>query len=418
MRGQMTRTYPGPRRGEVLRRLRSGEAVASVAVDTGISRSTLYRWRNMDIHAVALAVRDAAPTAAVPFVPGKLADVTGPGITDRFGVTSADLGVSIIAPNGKLVSVFGDTFSGKGVGNGVWRSPVMLIGTGDVNHPIHYERAGGADPDFAQQLWFYIHDDESTGWSHGGISTVIPSDLLRVDDTIYLHAIVNHGLGTVIWTEVWKSLDGGVTWTHMGEQAKFPGDLHGGFAQCWSWDYNCDDGWVYVVSTGFQRDKGIILRRVRPENIGLRDRYSGWGYADGQWCWDNEPTPITPGNETWGELCLRRLETGKWLLGGFLSSGYALGYRVVDGPTANLYKAPVQIPVTGTSWADEDHAHSRVAQLYGGYVLPGSRLDSIGGVGLLVSQWNTATGWPYHVMQFRATLKDTTIARDGAPDSG
>jgi hypothetical protein len=45
--------------------------------------------------------------------------------------------------------------------------------------------------------------------------------------------------------------------------------------------------------------------------------------------------------------------------------------------------------------------------LYGGYVLPGAQLDVPGGVGLVVSQWNTATGSPYRAMQFKATLNDT-----------
>ncbi len=66
---------------------------------------------------------------------GKLADITGPGITDRWGVTCTDLGASIVAPNGTLVSVFGDTFSGNRVGQGDWRSPVILIGTGDATSP-------------------------------------------------------------------------------------------------------------------------------------------------------------------------------------------------------------------------------------------------------------------------------------------
>jgi hypothetical protein len=55
-----------------------------------------------------------------------------------------------------------------------------------------------------------------------------------------------------------------------------------------------------------------------------------------------------------------------------------------------------------------DHSASRVAQLYGGYLLPGSRLDVAGGAGLVVSQWKTDSGWPYRAMQFRSTLKDTT----------
>ncbi|MDT5208043.1 MAG: hypothetical protein QOF67_458 [Mycobacterium sp.] len=300
-------------------------------------------------------------TRAVPPLNGKVRNLTGPRLTKRLGVTCADLGASVIAPNGKLVSVFGDTFSGRKVGQGDWRSPVVLIGTGDANHEIVYELAGGHDPNYARQLWHYVHDDEATGWTRGGISTVIPSDLLVVDDSIYLHAIVNRGFGNVIWTEIWRSDDSGISWSNMGEDAKFPADLHAGYAQCWSWDYDPDDGWVYVVATGFQR-----------------------------------------------ELTFRRMAQGKWILGGFLASNYALGYRVVHSPVANMHTTYVQMPVLGSEWNTENHAGNKVAQLYGGYVLPGSRFDVQGGVGLMVSQWNTAAGWPYQAMQFKAALRDTT----------
>jgi hypothetical protein len=64
--------------------------------------------------------------------------------------------------------------------------------------------------------------------------------------------------------------------------------------------------------------------------------------------------------------------------------------------------------VAGCSWPTEDHLGNRVAQLYGGYVLPDSRFDIEGGVGLVVSQWHTTDGWPYRAMQFKAGLKDTT----------
>jgi Domain of unknown function (DUF4185) len=349
--------------------------------------------------------------ARLPLRDGKVVDLTGPGLTDRWGITCADLGASVIAPNGKLVSVFGDTFSGSRVGEGDWRSPVVLIGTGDADHEIVYERAGGGDPDYARQLWHYTHDDAECGWSRSGISTVIPSDLLTVGDSMYLHAIVNRGFGSVMWTEIWRSNDSGVTWTHMGEQATFPADLHDGHAQCWAWDYEPDDGWVYVAATGFQRDKGIILMRVRAEHIGDRSRYQSWNSGHGRWARGATATPITPAGERWGELAFRRIGQGKWVLGGFLASRYALGYRVVASPVADMHTTPVQMLVLGSAWHAENHLDNRVAQLYGGYLLPGSRLDIDGGIGLVVSQWHTATGWPYRAMHFKAALKDSTRVR-------
>jgi hypothetical protein len=301
----MVPQYLPAQRQDALRRMQSGESLAAVSRTTGISRSTLARWRA----AKQASAADAGPATAPD---GKMADITGPDISDRWGVTATDLGACVVAPNGKLVAVFGDTFSGNRVGEGTWRSPVVLIGTGDAQQPITWERAGGPDPDFAEQLWFYVHDATGPRWTQGGISTVLPSDLLRVGDTLYLHVMVNRGFPEVIWTELWRSDDSGISWQHMGEQAKFPAALHNGFAQCWSWDYDPDDGWVYVVSTGFKRDKGIILRRVRPDDIGDKSKYSGWGFAAGRWAWDNEPSPITPPGETWGELSFRRLAKGSW----------------------------------------------------------------------------------------------------------
>jgi hypothetical protein len=435
----MSVQYLPTQRQDALRRLQSGDSVAAVCTATGISRSTLTRWRAAERASAAPAAPGAAPNGKVadlvgigagvgvdaeqapnaappaPAAPpdGKMSDITGPGISDQWGVTATDLGACVIAPNGKLVAVFGDTFSGDKVGAGQWRAPVVLIGTGDANNPITWERAGGPNPDFAEQLWVYVHDTTGPQWTQGGISTVLPSDLLCVGDSLYLHAMVNRGFPNVIWTEIWQSKDSGISWTHMGEQAKFAPDLCNGFAQCWSWDYDPDDGWVYVVSTSFKRDKGVILRRVRPDDIGDNTKYSGWGFANGSWAWDNQPTPITPPGETWGELTLRRLEKGTWILGGFVSSRYALGYRVIHDPTANLYQAPIQNPVTGCTWQDEGAC--RVAQLYGGYVLPGTRLDAAGGAGLVVSQWKTDTGWPYRAMQFRSTLKDTTAGTGRDP---
>jgi hypothetical protein len=80
-----------------------------------------------------------------------------------------------------------------------------------------------------------------------------------------------------------------------------------------------------------------------------------------------------------------------------------------------MHTTPIQLPVVGTAWSDEDHQDNKVAQLYGGYVLPGSRFDVVGGFGLVVSQWNTQSGWPYRAMQFKASVRDSTT-RPSAQD--
>ena len=41
----MPRMYPATVRGQIVSRLRSGEPVAAVAVDTGICQATLFRWK-------------------------------------------------------------------------------------------------------------------------------------------------------------------------------------------------------------------------------------------------------------------------------------------------------------------------------------------------------------------------------------
>jgi hypothetical protein len=89
---------------------------------------------------------------------------------------------------------------------------------------------------------------------------------------------------------------------------------------------------------------------VLPDDIGDMTKYSGWGWANNQWAWDNDPTPITPPTETWGELTLRRLDTGTWILGGFLSSGYALAYRTIDSPTIKSRNCTADTSFLARSW--------------------------------------------------------------------
>ena len=336
----------------------------------------------------------------------KVCNLTGPQCSDRFGVGAADLGAMTDLPGGEIISVFGDTYRDARAGSPDWRSPVILIGHRDDAGQLVWDRAGGPDPGYARQLWPYVHD--SPPWRSGGFSTVIPSDILRVGDDLFLHVMVIRGFPHVHWTEIWRSSDGGVTWGHMGRDAVFGADLYGGFAQSWTWDFDPDDGWVYVMSSAFQSGSGMILRRVRPAGIGDRHLYETWGFRDGRWDWGNPPTVITPQGELWRETTFRRLRGTSgvgWVLGGYCISDRGLSYRVLADPTDDVGARVKTMPISEISdWGKEDHPAGRVAQAYGGYIVPGSSLDTPGGIHLAVSQWNTRTHWPYRVMQFATTL--------------
>jgi hypothetical protein len=312
----------------------------------------------------------------------KVADLTGPGLTDRFRMQATDLGIPARTPDGRLLFMFGDTFENPVVGGGWWRSPVALWST-TTNLAGGVTWSGAVGGAAAQQLWDYPHDNPT-------FSTVLPSDVITIGGSMYLHAMVNKGLGNVVWTEIWRSDDSGASWYHTG--AKFPSDLDGGLFQLLTWGEG-NDGYVYVYSTGFQRDKPIILKRVRSNQIANPAAYEPWGYRDGVWRWGNPATPILSGS--FGELSLRPLG-GKWVLTWFNAGDYRIDGMIMDTPTSNLYTAYRQTLVYGGAWGAENDNH--VAQLYGGYIIPGSTLSDLH---LSVSQWKTDAGWPYRVMQFR-----------------
>ncbi|MGH3908684.1 MAG: DUF4185 domain-containing protein [Pseudonocardiaceae bacterium] len=323
----------------------------------------------------------------------KIKNLTGPGHTDRFGVGGTDLGVTVTAPDGRLVSVFGDTFEKAGVGGPGWRSPVVLFGD-PATACTGIEWIGAAGPgDYAAQVLDYRHNSVIDGRM---VTTILPTDVITVGDEMYLHVMVCEGLGNVHWTEVHRSTDNGETWSPTG--VRWPGGHHGGLFQMLTWEHG-DDGYIYVFSTGFQRDKGLILQRVPADCLVDLAAWQGWGYRDDTWAWGNPPTVALTGAH--GELCLRRVED-RWLLAFFDAGGYRIDVVSLDSPTENLYQAQRETLVHGSSWADENHARGRVAQLYGGYIVPGSTLDDLH---LVVSQWNTTTNWPYRAMQFRAARR-------------
>ena len=96
-----------------------------------------------------------------------------------------------------------------------------------------------------------------------------------------------------------------------------------------------------------------------------------------------------------GENSLRRFGD-KWLHTWFDGPRYRIDCQVLDHPTQDLRTTPKFTMLHGTSWDNQDVNH--LAQLYGSYIIPGSRLND---VHLTVSQWNTGDNSIYHVMQYR-----------------
>ena len=354
----------------------------------------------------------------------KVRDLTGPGITTAFGMEGTDLGICARTPGGRILSVFGDTYAGAGVGAphvgrphpGIaqctpttdrpsgpgdpdWRSPVALYSdTTVLDDGLTWAAAAGPGPlDYAGQLLDYRHGD--------GCSTVLPGDVVTVGDTMYLHVMVNQGLGNVVRTEIHSSVDDGHTWNPTG--ARFSPRLEGGYRQLWTWEVG-EDGLVYVMSTGFQRDRGVILMRTTAEALRTGDTRSWqtWGYADGAWGWGNRSTVVLPGRV--GEMYLRRCEDF-WTLTFFDAEHYRIDCLTFPSIGSDLMDPSVTTRTTllpGCAWGDESDGQdgrARVAQLYCGCPIPGSTPERWH---IVVSQWNThdsaagPAGWPYRSMQF------------------
>lgn len=353
----------------------------------GLTRRTLLRGAAIaGSAALGAAALPHAAAAAGPLSVTRIKVLAGTQSPVQYGVGATDLGIPAPTPDGRMLFMFGDTWTDH-VGGTNWRSPVALYSSStNLTAGVVFNGSAGAGSNtqgIAPQLWYYPHDHYFT--------TVIPSDVITIGSRMYLHAIVNGPhFGAVRWTELWKSDDSGATWQHTGVQ--FPADMAGGKFQCITWGEG-NDGYVYIYGTGFQRDKGIVLYRVPSNQMTQLSAYQPWGFANGSWGWGKPVTEVLPGQ--FGEMCLRPLG-GKWILVWFNAAGYRIDAMVLNTPTDNLYTAAKTTLLHGCEWGEENASH--VAQLYGGYIIPGSTL---GDLHLSVSQWNTSNNSVYHSEQFR-----------------
>lgn len=351
--------------------------------------------------------------------PGKsirIGAVTGHGSSAaRYGVGGTDLGIARRLPSGRTAVVLGDTFEEMRVGGPGWRSPVILYTDDDTPAALDngVEFSGAVGGDYARQLWDYHHDGHP--WRNGGFSTVLPSDVIVIGSRMYLFVSVVRGLDEVVWTEIAYSDDEGETWHNGGPAATRPAMHEDGFQRGITWELG-DDGWVYVLGSSWLINSGSNVRlwRVRPEDILDRGKWEPWGWDGRRWAWGNRATDIMPRGTKAREMNLRRVQ-GKYVFT-FTEIAPVMGITciVLDSMTSNMHTAPVSRVVRTVPWHTERTDPDNLAgQPYGGYIMPGSTLDCLY---LLVSQWNTEAGWPYHTVLFAHSVSPEVARPEVTPE--
>ena len=333
----------------------------------------------------------------------KLRDLTGPGHTDEYGIGGTDLGAAATAPDGRIVAVFGDTFESKEAGGPGWRSPVILFGDPDsVRSGLRWTGAAGPSRDYADQVVSYRHNARIGGRLGGliggtRITTQLPTDLITVGDTMYLHVMACEGLGNVHWTEIHRSRDNGVSWESTG--LSWPGGHLGGHFQMLTWELG-PDGYVYALHHGVPAGQGPAAaprprrppaRRRRLGGLGVRGRRVGLGEpADARAARGVRRALAAPGRRTCGGSARSTPGTTA-----STSSRCPVDRRPTSPPPSasrsSRAAGGARRTTAAGAWPSSTAATS----------CPGSTPDEMH---LVVSQWHTNENWPYRAMHFRARL--------------
>lgn len=328
-----------------------------------------------------------------------LGDLLGVGKSDAAGFYSGDLGIMReITPGKKFAVVFGDSFRGQRFGEGEWLSPVGVVaqkthdGRIEILEPLN-------DGSKVQQLVKYSHGENRL--------TVIPSDLLNLDGTLYMQGMWNKPFGNVTHTQVWKSLDQGATWQSVGT---IDGGYKGGLLQLLSWEQG-PDGWVYQVSTKFGRKHDVYLSRMQPRDLANPRGWQHYNPRTGQW--ESASTsvlhPVLSEPVQAGEMSLRYIQ-GHWVLAMFNEETLAVEVRISRELATDWNRVPVATIVRNGPW-DQPQGPNNFSQPYGGYITPGSTLDNLD---LVISQWNTSDNSRYNSTQFNVRGLDKFFGIAGA----
>lgn len=305
------------------------------------------------------------------------------------GFRTGDLGAMVPMGNGEFAMIFGDSFRGD-FGQG-WMSPVGVVATMDEDGFIKILRPIDNASEVSDMISYHRVNE----------STLIPSDVINIDGTLYLHGTFHAPFGTVVSSNVWKSDDGGKTWEEI---SSVRGDHMGGVTQLISWDKG-PDGYIYATTTKFGRDSAVYLFRFKPEDIDNPGNWEGYSASDDDWT--NHAEAILQDNVKAGEMCLRHID-GHWVLVMFNESTLSVEVRISETLERDWDDVPVATIARNGSW-DNEQTPLNWSQPYGGYIVPGSHLDDMD---IVISQWNTTDNSRYTATQFNVKGLDKVYGID------
>ncbi|MGP6173610.1 DUF4185 domain-containing protein [Corynebacterium sp. A21] len=333
-----------------------------------------------------------------------IGDLLGPSISEHVGVMTGDLGIMTALGEGEeFAIIFGDSFRGANFGQGEWLSPVGVVAEFDQDGRIVIKRPLNED-DRVEQLVDYRHNERGL--------TLLPSDIINIDGTLYMQAMWNEGVGNVLYTQIWRSTDQGATWQSVSTT---PANFLGGKANLITWEQG-PDGYIYMMSSAFNRKNDVYLTRFLPGDIGDRRAWEHYlPNEDGTGIWGKTARPILSDQVEAGEMSLRYIQ-GHWVLAMFNAETMAIEVRISKEIVRDWNEiAPANVVVGGFGGWGAPQDAGNFTQLYGGYIAPGSTLDNLD---LVVSQWNTDNNSRYMSTQFNVQGLDTFFGIDsGAPQA-
>lgn len=306
------------------------------------------------------------------------------------GFRSGDLGAMAPMGNGEFAMIFGDSFRGD-FGQG-WMSPVGVVATMDEDGFIKILRPIDNTSEVSDMISYRRINQ----------STLIPSDVINIDGTLYLHGTFHApAFGDVVSSNVWKSDDGGKTWKEISSTR---GNHMGGVTQLISWDEG-PDGYIYATTTKFGRDSAVYLFRFKPEDIHNPGNWEGYSASIDDWT--DRAEPILQDNVKAGEMCLRYID-GHWVLVMFNEDSLSVEVRISETLERDWDDVRVAKIARNGSW-DSKQTPLNWSQPYGGYIVPGSHLDDMD---IVVSQWNTTDNSRYTATQFNVKGLDKVYGID------